>query len=95
MRYSEFAPDERLARYVECFWTLEVGKTARDLRVLPDGCVDILFSCTKSGAIALSAVGVMTTARCFSLEPGDSFLGVRFRPAMAATFIADVNLLTD
>jgi hypothetical protein len=45
-----------LARGVECFWTLQINRRAPAYPVLPDGCVDIVFS--RPGE--LRVVGAMT-----------------------------------
>lgn len=47
MRYRTFPPSPRLAQYVECFWTLESEEKTSSLspeRILPDGCVEIIFN---------------------------------------------------
>jgi AraC-like DNA-binding protein len=53
--------------------------------VLPDGCVDIVYS--PGTARELQVVGAMTSARKFSLVPGQIGFGVRFRPAMSQVFL--------
>jgi AraC-like DNA-binding protein len=82
--YREYRPSARLAKLVECFWTHEtVGKTVH--RVLPDGCVDLLF--TQTGAVQeLIVVGTMTRAKLFDL-PKARFIGVRFRPGTSFLFV--------
>jgi hypothetical protein len=47
MLYREIQPTPALARFVECFWTLENdGSTnpARPERLLPDGCVELILN---------------------------------------------------
>lgn len=63
--------------------------------MLPDGCVDILFSTRKGEPLDLSVVGLMTTARAVSVPAGQSFFGVRFRPGMAAAFIEQPAFFQD
>jgi AraC-like DNA-binding protein len=83
--YREFPPPERLKQYVECFWTVEPGSSLSEYPVLPDGCVDIVYS--PSVARDLQLVGTMTSARRFALSAGKFQLGVRFRPAMSRAFL--------
>jgi|GEM_PF-5485625 len=39
--YREIAPCAALSPYIRCFWTER--KTARELLVIPDTCMDIIF----------------------------------------------------
>jgi AraC-like DNA-binding protein len=72
-----------LAPYVECLWTLEADQPISEYPVLPDGCVDIVFS--RGGGTQV--VGTMTHARKFELSAGQFDCGVRFRPGMSYGFI--------
>lgn len=82
-RYREHPPPQRLQPYVECFWSLESPDAVPEYPVLPDGCVDIVYSpCTGP-----QLVGTMSRTRKFGFDPGDLRVGVRFRPAMAAGFV--------
>lgn len=83
--YREFAPPDRLKQYVECFWTVELGSSLSEYPVLPDGCVDIVYS--PSVTRELQLVGVMTSARRFALSAGQFQFGVRFRAAMSQAFL--------
>src|ERR1700686_3204445 len=83
--YREFAPPDRLKQYVECFWTVEPGSSLSEYPVLPDGCVDIVFSPSVMREPQL--VGAMTSARRFALSAGQFQFGVRFRPAMSQAFL--------
>jgi AraC-like DNA-binding protein len=85
-RYSEHPVPDRLAPYVECLWTLEADEPISDYPVLPDGCVDIVFSRERSPHDA-QVVGTMTHARKFALSAGQFDCGVRFRPGMSYGFI--------
>src|SRR5205085_1387466 len=85
MRYQEFAPPEHLKPFVECFWTHQPASAVVGYPVLPDGCVDIVYS--PGTARELQVVGAMTRARKFSLVPGQIGFGVRFRPAMSQAFL--------
>ena len=93
--YREIAPTPRLARFIECYWSRKQSGPVEQHLVLPDGCVDILFSQIKRDPVSLSVVGLMTAARAFDLEGGLSFFGVRFRPAMAGDFLPEIAKLSD
>jgi AraC-like DNA-binding protein len=82
-----------LRRYVECYWEQSQEDAANHL-VLPDGCVDILFSRSGGEPVGLATVGLMTTAARVPAA-ARSFFGVRFRPGMASAFIPGAERLTD
>lgn len=84
-RYREHAAPERLRPYVECFWTLDPGEALPEYPVMPDGCVDIVYS--PGTAEGLQVVGAMTQARKFPVPAGQFAMGVRFRPGMAPAFV--------
>lgn len=74
---SERPPDEDLEGHVRCVWRANVGGEPRTL--VPDACIDILW--VDNGAMWLC--GPETTAWTFSLPPGTTAVGLRFRPAGA------------
>src|SRR5713226_5832386 len=86
VRYQEHPPPAHLASYVECFWTMRTAEDHPAYPVLPDGCVDIVFS--RGGPRdGLQVVGAMTRPHKFALASGQFQLGVRFRPAMSYSFL--------
>jgi AraC-like DNA-binding protein len=96
MRYAEHTPSPVLRRHVECYWTLaaEVPRNAPlSGRVLPDGCMDILFHLgdpVEAGSVRgarSTVVGSMT--RAVSVRYGGSveLVGIRFRPGGATPFL--------
>jgi AraC-like DNA-binding protein len=87
--YLEIRPSPRLLPYVECYWTRGATEDDLDHRVLPDGCADILFSRQGDEPVGLLVVGTMSRYRAVPIAAGQSFLGVRFRPAMAAGFLSE------
>jgi predicted enzyme related to lactoylglutathione lyase len=93
--YTELQASSRLSRYVECYWFREDSRGTPDHWVLPDGCVDILFSARRGVALELSIVGLMTSRKPVQVLPDQFFFGVRFRPGMAAAFIPEAAQLTD
>lgn len=89
LTYQEIRPPESLRDLVECAWSLG-GSVPPGLvqtsRVLPDGCMDIVFdfgaepsSDTARGAV----VGTMTRAEVFHTEGDLDVFGVRFLPGGA------------
>jgi AraC-like DNA-binding protein len=93
--YREIRPSQRLTRYVECYWWQQHSGDVAGHCVLPDGCVDILFSRRRGEPTDLSVVGLMTSAKRFDYASGQSFFGTRFRPGMAWAFLRDASLLND
>jgi AraC-like DNA-binding protein len=92
--YQEFPPPARLKDFVECFWAVEPDGPVAEYPVLPDGCVDIVYS--PSTWRELQLVGAMTRARRFALPAGRREFGVRFRPGMSSAFIpVPGRLVTD
>jgi AraC-like DNA-binding protein len=90
VQYREHPPNAALRPYIACYWTLRgraSGGTGH--RVLPDGCMDLLFD--LGGEPSARVVGVMTTAIVTEPRPaGDwiDLLGVRFRPGEAPALLA-------
>ncbi len=90
MSYTEFSPPEHLRDWVACYWkrVIEPGET---LRVLPDGCADIIMA----GSCA-SAVGTMTGPLVIREMAQTDYFGIRFRPGRAAAFLGcPLSELTD
>ena len=58
--YREITPIRELQPFVECFWTSRTeGGAVSATRVLPDGCVDLIFDLTPGFETAFW-VGTMT-----------------------------------
>jgi AraC-like DNA-binding protein len=93
--YQEIGPGPELGQYVECYWSrLDFGGTPNH-HILPDGCVDILFSTKCGEPSSLTVVGLMTRPLARRVEAGERFFGVRFRPGMASAIIDEASLLND
>jgi AraC-like DNA-binding protein len=82
-RYREHAAPERLRPFVECFWSMGPGEALPEYPVLPDGCVDIVYSPSTGPQI----VGTMTRVQRFTIAAGQLQIGVRFRPGTALGFV--------
>jgi methylphosphotriester-DNA--protein-cysteine methyltransferase len=80
--YREVRPDVTLRPFVECGW-LRSGSSARSIRVMPDGCVDVFV--TADGVVMIA--GPANTY--FDMPAGhhDVLAGLRLRPGAAAAVI--------
>lgn len=90
--YSEWTPSAPLGALVECFWTTRARATPGAVqRVVPDGCMDILFSfgdaVAERPAPRSTVVGTMMRARSFVLRGQVDLFGVRFRPGVATALL--------
>lgn len=91
--YKEYQPNALLAPYIEVYWTAE-GFVEQEVpyTVLPDGCVDIIFSfgdtSSKSGLepILPNIIGTMTTYLQAYYNGSVCMLGIRFKPAGFTAF---------
>lgn len=68
--YEELPPPPALRPWVAVLWRLRAC-VAHDLRVLPDGCMDLIGD---------DVVGSLSTPLVAHLRPGEVTLGVRFHP---------------
>lgn len=77
-RYDEMAPPASLRRHLVCTWSQIVSSGAGDYpqRILPDGCVDIVWI----GASPAIVAGPATRVVVASLPPAATIVGVRLRP---------------
>jgi AraC-like DNA-binding protein len=106
--YREHRPAAALAPYVECFWTRHTeAATAPGAtqRILPDGCIDIIFDLgDRAARLALGAwaddrayvVGTMTTALVLGRPGRSHIVAVRFQPGGAYALLGvGASELTD
>jgi AraC-like DNA-binding protein len=63
-----------------CLWSHHVGAEPHVQRVVPDGCMDLIWI-PASGRLELA--GPDTAAFTVAMPPGSRMFGVRFRPGMA------------
>lgn len=59
-------------------WTQSAGGHGRTARVLPDGCLDVIWS-SRAG---LLVAGPDTVAHLAAVAPGESYVGLRFPPGL-------------
>ncbi|MDO6434455.1 helix-turn-helix transcriptional regulator [Flavitalea sp. BT771] len=102
MAYTSLSPHPALASYIDAYWSVRgpvEGCTTS--RILPDGCVDIIYNVgedmasMKSGSAYL--VGTMTRPFDSTVTPGTRLLGIRFKPAAFSAFyrFSSLHELTD
>ncbi len=75
--YREEPAPAGLTGLVACVWRDQAG-TRREQRVLPDGCIDLIWT---DGAVYVA--GPDTGAFVVTQEPGQPITGLRFHPAAA------------
>ncbi len=94
MRYREFRPALPLRRFIECYWVLESEPGehfAGPQKILPDGCIELIFHYGDSVRRFGDAGAIITPPRCFVSGQKRSYLlvqptgrvgsfGIRFRP---------------
>ncbi|MGW0523650.1 DUF6597 domain-containing transcriptional factor [Crossiella sp. NPDC003009] len=80
--YREYRPDGALRAHAACLWTDRTGGRARAQRVLPDGCMDLLWLHGR-----LVVVGADTGWRLAQLPPGGLVVGLRLRPGAGALLL--------
>src|SRR5690349_6899314 len=90
MRIREVRPHGDLVEYVEAYWWSDGPATSsEEIRVLPDGCTDVVFD--ESSAMV---VGTMT--RPLETRVSSPLFGIRFRPGRAALALrAPISVATD
>src|SRR5690349_20156189 len=84
MSYREHPPPPELAAWLECTW--ERRGEGTPVRVLPDGCIDVIWG--ENGETQL--VGANTTAFLTDVSPGRRVIGARFRPGGAPALLGIV-----
>jgi len=78
--YAEWAPEPALAGRIACLWRHVSEDEGRRL-VVPDGCVDLIW-----GPAGPFVAGPDTGPTHTSVRPGDTFIGIRFRPGAVGDF---------
>lgn len=81
--YREFAPPPALRQHVVCLWQSVRENKASTTPILPDGCIDIIWS----GEQPPFVVGPMTVPVIRDASEGLTSFGVRFRPGMAPALL--------
>ncbi|MGD9892287.1 MAG: DUF6597 domain-containing transcriptional factor [Dehalococcoidia bacterium] len=81
--YREFAPPPRLKPFVVCLWQRESQPLDIYARVVPDGCIDIIWI----GDDRLMVAGPATRAIVAESQDRTDYAGVRFPPGVAPSFL--------
>jgi AraC-like DNA-binding protein len=81
MSYREHAPPPQLAPWLACVWEREGD--GGDVRVVPDGCIDVLW--TQGAGVQI--VGANSTAFVAPVAAGTRVVGARMRPGAAPALI--------
>ncbi|HEX4737253.1 MAG TPA: helix-turn-helix domain-containing protein [Allosphingosinicella sp.] len=97
--YREYSPGPTLAQTVECYWSSAAMAPAGGSilhRVLPDGCMDLLFDFAAAGGNRTTIVGTMTRPLLVTSAGATDLFGIRFRPGGIICFLPlDATELTD
>ncbi len=85
--YHEYQPHPLLSSYIETYWVSE-GYAEKEIsqRILPDGCVDIIFTFNDDCLTPL-LVGTMTSYLDISYTGKIKIAGIRFRPGAIKSFV--------
>jgi AraC-like DNA-binding protein len=80
--YREIPAPAVLAPYLRCFWTETTAGDHRPgtMRVLPDGCIDVVWVAGREPFV----VGAATRSMFPLLPPATPIVGARFQPGMMA-----------
>src|SRR5713226_5102417 len=88
--YSEYPAPAQLNCWVHCIWTRECfSKGEHTHRVLPDGCIDILFELGGALAGTSNGGGMMMRPLLVTRTGAMRIVGIRFKPGGAAAFFRE------
>lgn len=90
--YKEYLPDVHLRHLIEIYWVADgIVESSFTQRILPEGCVDIVFSFQNEGRkrrLLPELIGTKTSLFEFEYHPGRiQMLGIRFAPGAITTFM--------
>lgn len=80
--YHERPPAETLRQAVRCMWRNVLRPTGRPLLVVPDGCIDLLWT-----GRALLVAGPDTGPIIEAVPPAATIVGIRFHPGSATPWL--------
>jgi AraC-like DNA-binding protein len=83
--YREFAPPPHLGMHIVCLWRHDATSAPTTARVIPDGCVDIVWVNDQAPHVA----GPMTRPVLYSIESGTEIIAVRLRPGVAHRLLGE------
>jgi AraC-like DNA-binding protein len=79
--YREHPPPRDLVPWLACTWERQ-GDGSSSVRVLPDGCIDIVFS-----PAGTQIAGPNIQAFLVAIAPGERYVGARLRPGCAPALL--------
>jgi AraC-like DNA-binding protein len=83
-RFGRYTPGAHLSPFVRNYWTLQAtgeSDMCRQQRVIPDGCIDLIFRRRDpTESFTAFVVGPMTRPTFEDLAPRAEYLGIRFAP---------------
>jgi AraC-like DNA-binding protein len=88
MQYLEYQPNTLLSPYIETYWTGNdfAGKEVF-YKILPNGCVDIIFTLDKTNDVFYADIIGATTSYLENSQPQTvQMFGIRFKPAGITAF---------
>ncbi len=86
--YQEVLPNQYLSKYIECFWYSK-SLPGNNVRVVPDGCMDIILNYNQSRFLKAELVGTMTE-HIFSSDNEYTYqISIRFKPGGIYPLIKD------
>ena len=84
--YKEYHPNILLAPYIETYWVSNDSIQGEEtIRILPDGCVDILFNWDAKSFVP-NIIGTQTTYLDVIYQHRIRMMGIRFRPCGITAF---------
>jgi hypothetical protein len=83
--YRELAPPPHLRSHVVCFWRHSASSMPTTIRVIPDGCVDLVWVNDQAPHVA----GPMTKPVLYAIEAGTEIVAVRLRPGVAQRLLGE------
>jgi len=88
MQYKEYHPNTLLSRYIEHYWVSDdFGGEMEFHKIIPDGCVDIIFTFDKTKEICYAnIIGAMTSFHEVSYAQNVQVFGICFKPAGITAF---------
>lgn len=97
--HHEYSPGTALVDWVECFWigaTAGTERTPVSHRIIPDGCMDVIFDFSPDAKRRVSVIGTMTRPLVFETNKRVDLLGIRFLPGRLPRQVSvDASELTD
>lgn len=96
--YRECPPGPVLTEWIECFWSGAGGGNQAPIthRIVPDGCMDLIFNFGPDTNRKVSVIGTMTRPLVFRTRGPADLLGIRFHPGgLPRHVFLDASELTD